>query len=86
MSLCFKKSCDDRYNENLTTKYNFAVGEVSFNYFVLVTLQEMGEMSFHLIRTNDFHVKAESKRFQGTAIGLLLSKHLRQNKNRLLFA
>ena len=29
----------------------------------------MGEVSFYLIRTNAFHVKAESKRFQCTAAG-----------------
>ena len=29
----------------------------------------MGEVSFHLIGTNAFHVKAESKRFQGTTVG-----------------
>ena len=37
------------------------------NYYMLVTLHESSEVSFPLIGTTDFHVKAENERF--TAAG-----------------
>ena len=41
----------------------------------LITLNKMGEMCFHLIGTNGFHVKAESKRL--TAVGSCSRQNLK---------
>ena len=40
----------------------------------LVTFYEMGQVSFHLVGTNGFHLKAENKRF--TAAGLRCRQNL----------
>ena len=50
------RSCDGNCNENVTLK-------VFYDYLVLITLYEIGELHFRLLGTNGFHDKAKSERF-----------------------
>ena len=54
------------------------------NYYMLVTLHESSEVSFPLIGTTDFHVKAENERF--TAAGSSCRQNVQfENFTSLLF-
>ena len=53
-----------------------AKGKLEMAYYsMLVTLCEMGEVSFHLIGTNGFYVKAETERF--TVAGLFCRQNFK---------
>ena len=58
------KICDSDVNENLTSKYNFALSQVFRDYSILVTSYIVSKVSLKWIGTRDFRLKIiENERF-----------------------
>ena len=53
------------------------------DYSTLATLYKMGEVSFHFIGTNSFHIKAENERFSVVGGAVVITSNLTISRRRL---
>ena len=57
------RSYDGFCNESVTSKLTFMIDFAFCDHSILVMLYERGGVTFRLLSTNGFHVKANSERF-----------------------